>query len=178
MSRVLSPAVLVAVLLAAGCGGSEDETTGASDWASSVCSSVTAWKTSVSAAAQSLGEGNLSENSLNDAVDDVTTATNTLADDLKAAGRPDTADGQEAKDLVDQLADDVDDGVQAIEDSMDNASGGSGIFDAISQISATLATMSREVGGVVDQLEQLDPAGELDDALNSADDCSSLRSGG
>jgi hypothetical protein len=68
--------------------------------------------------------------------------------------------------------------VQEIGDAVDSASGDTGILTAISQITATLATMSSEVGGVVDQLEQLDPAGELKDALDNADDCSSLRSGG
>ena len=55
---------------------------------------------------------------------------------------------------------------------------GLGLLDAISQISATLATMNRQVGDVVDQLQQLDPAGELKDALDNAGECSSLRSGG
>ena len=49
---------------------------------------------SVSAAATSLQGGNLSENSLESAVDDVKEATETLADDLEDAGKPDTEDGQ------------------------------------------------------------------------------------
>jgi hypothetical protein len=61
---------------------------------------------------------------------------------------------------------------------VDSVSGGSGLLDAIAQISSTLATMSRQVTGVVDELEQLDPAGELDEALKNNDECSSLRSGG
>ncbi len=175
--RVALLALLAGALLAAGCGGS-DETSGASDWASSVCSAVTTWTDSVSAAATSLQGGNLSENSLEGAVEDVTDATKTLADELQDVGEPDTEDGQQAKDLIDQLSKDVEDGVQELEDGVDSASGGTGVLDAISQISATLATMSRQVTGVVDELEQLDPAGELEDALNSADECSSLRSGG
>jgi ABC-type transporter Mla subunit MlaD len=171
-------AILAGALLAAGCGGGDDETSGANEWASSVCSAVTTWTESVSAAATSLQGGNLSENSLKGAVDDVTDATKTLADELQDVGEPDTEDGQQAKDSLDQLSKDVEDGVQALEDEVDSASSGSGILDAISQISATLATMSRQVAGVVDELEQLDPAGELDDALNNADECSSLRSGG
>ena len=159
--------VLATALLAAGCGGSDDETSGASDWASSVCSAVTTWKTSVSAAATSVQGGNLSENSLESAVDDVSDATKTLADDLKDAGRPDTDDGQQAKDVVDQLADDVEDGVQTIGDAVDDASGGTGLLQAISTISGTLATMGDQVGAAVDQLEQLDPAGELNDALTT-----------
>jgi hypothetical protein len=170
--------VLAAALLAAGCGGSDDETAGASDWANSVCSALTTWKTSVSSAVTSVQGGNLSENSLESAVDDVSDATSTLADDLKDAGRPDTDDGQKAKDVVDQLADDVETGVQTIKDAVDDASGGDGILQAISTISGTLTTMGKQVGAAVDQLEELDPAGELNSALSNADECSSLSSGG
>ena len=132
----------------------------------------------MSSAVTSVQGGNLSENTLESAVDDVSDATSTLADDLENAGRPDTDDGEKAKDVVDQLADDIEDGVQTIGDAIDDASDGSGILQAISTISGTLATMGDQVGAAVDQLKQLDPAGELTDALNNADECSSLRSGG
>ena len=62
----------------------------------------------MSATATSLQGGNLSADSLESAVDDVKEATETLADDLRDAGTPDTEDGQQAKDLVDQLADEID----------------------------------------------------------------------
>jgi hypothetical protein len=176
--KLLLLPVLAAALLAAGCGGSNDETSGASDWANSVCSALATWKTSVSSAVTSVQGGNLSANSLESAVDDVTDATKTLSDDLKDAGRPETADGQQAKDVVDQLAGEVEDGVQAIGDAIDDVSGGSGLLAAISTITSTLTTMGNQVGAAVGQLEQLDPAGELTDALKNADDCSSLRSGG
>jgi hypothetical protein len=80
-SRVLLLPVLVASLLAAGCGGNDDETSGASQWASSVCSAVTTWTESISTAVTSLQGGNLSENSLESAVDDV-------SGDEDARGRP------------------------------------------------------------------------------------------
>jgi methyl-accepting chemotaxis protein len=180
MSWIRGPllAILAGALLAAGCGGSEDETSGADEWASSVCSATTTWTASVSAAATSLQGGNLSENSLESAVDDVTDATKTFADELQDVGRPDTEDGQQAKDSLDQLGKDIEEGVQQLEDAVDSASGGSGMLDAIAQISSTLATMSSQVTGTVDELGQLDPAGELDDALKNNDECSSLRSGG
>jgi hypothetical protein len=176
--RVSLLALLACAVLAAGCGGNDDETTGASEWASSVCSAATTWTESVSAAAASLQGGNLSESSLEKAVDDVTDATRTFADELQDVGQPETEDGQQAKDALDQLGEDVEDGVEELEDAVDSASGGTGLLDAIAQISSTLATMSRQVTGVVDELEQLDPAGELDEALKNNDECSSLRSGG
>ena len=69
----------------------------------------------MSSAATSIQGGNLSENSLESAVDDVTDATKTSRDDLKDAGKPDTADGQKAKGVVDQLAGEIEDGAQKIE---------------------------------------------------------------
>ena len=168
--------VLAVALLAAGCGGSDDETSGASDWANSVCSAVSSWKTSVSSSRPggSIQGGNLSENSLESAVDDVTDATKTLADDLKDAGRPDTADGQKAKGVVDQLAGEIEDGAQKIGDAVDDASGGLHRGDLDDHRNPRHDGRS-EVGAAVDQLEQLDPAGELNDAFSNADECSSLR---
>jgi methyl-accepting chemotaxis protein len=177
-ARLGALAATTALLLAAGCGGSADATSGATDWANSVCSAATTWSDSVSAAATSLQGGNLSKDSLESAVDDVTESTKTLADDLKDAGKPDTEDGQKAKDLIDQLADQVDEAVQTMEDAVDDVQGGTGILTAISQISGALASMTSEIGGIVDQLEQLDPRAELDDAFKNADECASLRSGG
>jgi methyl-accepting chemotaxis protein len=176
--RVGVVAVATTLLVAAGCGGSEDETSGATEWASSVCSATTTWSDSVTAAVQSLQGGNLSEDSVKSAIDDVSEATKTLAEDLQDVGKPDTEDGQQAKDLLDQLGNDVEDGVQEIEDTVDDVSGASGVMAAVSQVSTTLASMSSEVGGIVDQLEQLDPGGELKQAFNDADECSSLNSGG
>ena len=89
---------------------------------------------SISAALASLQDGNLSENSVESAVDDVTEATRTFADELKDAGKPDTEDGQQAKNLLDQLGDDIDEGLQELEDDLDSASGGNGILTSISQI--------------------------------------------
>ena len=81
--RIGALAVTAALLALAGCGGSDDETSGATDWANSVCSAAADWSDSVSAAATSLQGGNLSEDSLESAVDDVKDATETLADDLE-----------------------------------------------------------------------------------------------
>jgi hypothetical protein len=177
-SRLPVLALAACLLVAAGCGGSDDESSGASDWADSVCSATTTWTQSISSALGSLQDGNLSESSLESAVDDATEATRTFADELRDAGTPDTDDGQQAKNLIDQLGNDIEEGLQELEDDLDSASGGAGVLTAISQITATLATMSSQVAGVVEDLQQLDPAGELETAINDSDQCESLRSGG
>ena len=102
-----------------------------------------------------------------------------LADHLATVGKPETQDLAKAEDLVDQLAVQIDEGANLpIQNAVDEVKGGTGILAAISTISATLASMTSEIGGIVDQLEQLDPGGELDEAFKNADECASLSPGG
>ena len=61
---------------------------------------------------------------------------------------------------------------------MNDIQGGTDIVTAITTIGSTFTTLSSDVGGIVDQLEALDPGTELDDAFKNADECASLRSGG
>ena len=74
--------------------------------------------------------------------------------------------------MVDQLAGEIEDGAQKIGDAVDDAFPPP--LAAISTITGTLATMGvSAVAAAVDQLEQLDPAGELNHAFSNADECSS-----
>ena len=176
-SRVLLLAVLAGALLAAGCGGSDDDTPSATAWADEVCSAMTTWIGSVSSATESLGEGGLSEDGLEDAVDDVRDASQTLADDLQEAGRPETDAGQEAEALLDGLADDVEENLQELESAVDDVSGANDVLSAISVITGTLSTMADQVGAAFEQLGQLDGAAELENAFEESDECSALLSG-
>ena len=177
MFRVILLAVLAGVLLAAGCGGNGDETSSATEWADEVCSAMTTWVGSVSSATESLGDGGLSEDSLENAVDDVRDASQTLADDLQDVGRPDTDAGQEAEASLDQLADDVDQSLQELESAVEGVSGGDDVLSAVSLITATLSTMANQVAGAFEELGELDAAGELEDAFEESDECSALLSG-
>jgi len=176
-SRFLLLAVLaVAVLLAAGCGGGDDDTPTATEWADNVCSAMSTWIDSVSSATASLGEGGLSEDGLESAVDDVREASETLADDLQGAGRPDTDAGQEAEALLDGLADDVDQNRQELESAVEGVSDPSDVLNAISLITGTLSTMAEQVAAAFEQLGQLDAADELETAFEESDECTALRS--
>jgi hypothetical protein len=174
----LSASVLVlsAVLVAAGCGGdnSTSNTTSPSEWANGVCSAITTWTDSVKSAGASLKGGNLSKTGLDSAANDVKTATDTFVSDLKSLGKPDTKAGAQAKTSIDQLSSDVDKDVQDMQSAVHSASGVSGVLTAVSSVSATLATMNNQVKSTFSELEQLDPAGELDQAFQDASACSSL----
>jgi hypothetical protein len=165
-------------MLAAGCGGGDDGGSSATEWADGVCSAITDWSDSLESTTQSLRSGSLSEDELRSAVDDFESATNDFVDDLRGLGTPETEAGQEAKESVDQLADDVDEGVSRIESAVDDASDGSGVGEVITAIGTSLATMGQQLSATFARLQQLDPQGELEQAFNDADSCDELRSGG
>jgi hypothetical protein len=96
--------VLAAVLLVAGCGGkSTNSPTSTADWTGSVCSALTAWKTSIRSTLDSLRAETISITSLQSASDEVKSANQTLADALKNAGEPNTRAGRKTNEALDKL---------------------------------------------------------------------------
>jgi hypothetical protein len=160
-------------MLAAGCGGSDESAT--TKWFDNVCSAVTAWQDSITEAGQSL-KNNPSKEGLESAFTDAKDATSTLSDDLKSAGKPDTEAGDQAKQALDTLGTQLDDGVTKMQDSVDGVSTVNEALTAVSAVSGTLATMGTQIQSTVDDLRTLDTEGELQTAFNEADSCAPLRS--
>jgi hypothetical protein len=186
MRALLTLLVLAAALLAAGCGGGDSsaggttagtgtgsEATPATDWANSVCDAFTTWQSSITAAGQSVGD-NPSEEGIKDAGDQIRTATQTLADDLRGLGRPDTEGGQQAKDAIDELATNLEASLQKIQDATDNASGTAGAVAAATAIGNNLVEMGNQVSTASQRLEDTDAQGELKDAFANAESCAGL----
>ncbi len=177
--RALCAAVIaVAAVLAAGCGGSSNssssDTTATATWADGLCSAITTWKSSITSIGNSLKDGNLSKDSLTSAVDDAKSATNTLTSDLSNLGKPDTGAGQQAKESVDQLSTDLQADVTKIQDTVDGASGVSGIVSAVPVITSTLVTAGNQVTSTISGLKNLDAKGELSAAFQQSSSCNDL----
>lgn len=186
MRSLLAVLILALAVVAAGCGGGGSSSTGATgdtgsssaatpaeDWANSVCQAFVDWNNSITAAGQGISQ-NPSEDGIRTAGEDIQSATDTLVDDLRGLGRPDTESGQEAKDDIDQLATSLDTSRQKINEAMDNASGTTGAVNAASTIANTLVEMGQEVSTAFTQLQDIDAQGELEDAFTSADSCAGL----
>jgi methyl-accepting chemotaxis protein len=171
--------VLALVALAVGCGGDDDGGGSATqDWANGVCEAVSTWSESIRSTADSLRSGATSPDALRDAVDEFADATQTFVDDLRGLGAPDTEAGDEAKAALDELSEDVDENIEEMNNAVEGASGVSGIVEAATSVSTTLAAMGQQLSSTFSELEGLDASGEIEDAFRDADSCDELTSEG
>ena len=182
----VAPLLAAAALGVAGCGGSDDnggngnttssDQTSTEEWAGGVCSAITTWQDSTTSVTTSLQESGITADSVESSADDVKSATQTLIDDLQGLGTPDTDSGQEAKDDLDALSTELQNGVDEIESDVSDVSGLSDVANAISSVTSTLATMATQVSTTFSDLQSLDAEGELSDAFQQASSCDSLTS--
>lgn len=174
---IVTVVVLISAFSLSACGGDEgSETTSPSEWADSLCSDLSDWKSSVTSVAASLGGSDLSQEQVQDVVNEVAASTEMLVGNLQDLGRPDTEAGQEAEDSVNQLADELQTGIGEMEDAAAGVSSAADAVQAASSISSTAMTMSDQVSSAVTGLEQLEPQGELKSALEQSDACTDLKS--
>jgi len=182
MRALLAVLILSAAIVTAGCGGgsssssgtgTESSATAADDWANSVCEAFVTWNNSITDAGQGIRD-NPSEEGIRTAGEQIQSATQTLADDLRGLGRPDTESGQQAKDTIDQLATNLDTSLQKISDAMDSASGTAGAVNAASTIGTSLVEMADHVSTAFQQLQEIDAQGELQSAFEQGDSCAGL----
>ena len=172
--------VAVLALLAAGCGGgggsteASDDATPTEEWAGNFCSAITTWTDSLRSSVDEIQSGNISREALEGAVDDAKTATETLIDDLKGLGRPDTEAGQEAQDTVSSLADELQQDVDDVESAVNDSS--ANLLSTITTITSTLTRMGSQLSSALTKLGELDGKGELEDAFENADSCDELTS--
>jgi len=172
--------LLVLGVLAAGCGGggggSSSSTKSPQEWADGVCSAISTWSDSLQSASQSVTGGNLSENSLKQAANDLKDSTAQLKDDLDGLGKPDLESGDKAKEEVDTLSSNISDGVDKIDGALKDVQNGGGIVNAVTTVTSTISTMGTQVQTTFTDLENLDPKGELESAFKNASSCKSLTS--
>jgi hypothetical protein len=179
-STAIALAVVVAsfALVAAGCGGSSESTPlSADDWATQFCTDLSTWKDSIQTTTDELkNPSSLNEESLNSAVDSVTSATQTFVDDVKDLGAPDTQSGDQVKSSLQSLSDTLDTEKSNIQDAADNASGLTGLASAVTAIGQSLSAMGTALTSTLNSIQSADVGGELETALKNSDACSSLTS--
>jgi polyhydroxyalkanoate synthesis regulator phasin len=194
MPRLALPVAVLAfaVPLAAGCGGgggstttteqattteqttTAEQTASATDWANGFCSAFKDWSSEMTGIGQDL-QNEPTKDNLQATGDKIKTANANLADSLKALGRPDIENGGQAKDVVDELADQIKSDSDQISNALKDVSSASEIVTAASTLTATLATLQTQVTNALSELQKIGESQKqaLKDALANASACQS-----
>jgi hypothetical protein len=177
--KLLALAACVAslALVAAGCGGDDESTTSADEWAEEFCTIVQNWGDELERIGGELGDiSSLSRDSLDEAADEVDTATQDFVDEVRDLGAPDTPSGDAVDQELDELADTVDAEREEIRAAVDDADGLAGVADAVGTISTSISAMGTALQETLQALDTSDAGGELETALEEADSCDQLTS--
>jgi hypothetical protein len=170
-------AVLVAslALVAAGCGGGDEEESATDQWAEGFCTSITTWTDSIKEATDELRSlSSLSSDSFEQAAEDIRTATTQFGDDLRALGAPETESGQDAKQAIDDFATTLDEDSADIETSIKDVSGITDIPGAVQDITASLSSMNEAFSTMLSAIRTDDAQDELQSAFENAEACDDL----
>lgn len=177
----LALAVVVIVVIAAGSGGDDDSDQSAQEWAAEVCGDVHTWYEEVVSIEGFFdgvgpGTGGLT-GEIEQRVDEIGAATQRLVEEIEAVGLPDTEAGREAEAIVRDLAASLERRVERVDEAVERASDGglSATFTAITTALDEIDEGRTEIEHAVDRLRDLDPAGEIEQALEDAPACEDLR---
>jgi hypothetical protein len=174
-------AVLVVALLAvvSGCGSNDETTTTTAaaavtaEWADGLCASLVAWRSSIKSATASVKSGDVSGTSLQETADSISTANDDLVSDLEGLGTPPTPGADEAKATTDEFVNEAQSESEEITDAATNVSSVSDLPGAVADITASLATISKDLASTVTKLKTL-PNSEWDQAFAQSQDCDEL----
>jgi polyhydroxyalkanoate synthesis regulator phasin len=106
----------------------------------------------------------------------IRSANEELASDLKSLGKPDLPRAQEAKNVVDNLADQIKADSDKISQALKNTSTVSEIVQGAAAISTSLVNLQTQVQSAVSQLNSIDKTDSLKNAFNDASACKALQS--
>jgi hypothetical protein len=170
--------VLVLLAVAAGCGGGSDDSgdsEAAAEWADSVCTALSDWTAELRQIGEDIAANpsSISRETIEQAASEATAATDALVESLRAAGAPDTESGEEAQQLVGDLATTLEEQLDNAKQAVEGASGVTGILNAIGQVSTAFTAAVDSIPTTVQQLRELD-GGELEQAIRNSESCDSL----
>ena len=178
MRTVLCSTALVLAFAAVGCGGDDGASasgTETAEWAEGYCAAITDWANALQQATDPLRDlKSLSLESIQQAGEDIDSATETFTGELRALGAPDIESGENARQVVETFATAAESDLVAIESAVENVSGVVGISKSVVSITAALTSMNKAFTTMVTSLRKIDPDKELQNALEDAESCDDL----
>jgi hypothetical protein len=178
---VVGVLVIVGAVIAARLADDDFTSVDTTEWAGSVCTSLSEWQASLESLATS-GDGAPSVESLEDALDDARSATDDLVQDLHRLGPPDLDAGDEVEDALDDSVDGLRDSYDELDSAARDALDAGSPADALQQLAAlapqaqALVRQAREIVASLQSASLFGEASaELEQAFASADSCQQLR---
>jgi len=173
--------VLAIVVAAVVMRVTEDDPETTAEWADSVCTSLSDWRSSIAALAEPDDEP-LTADTLRDRLDQADDATSDLVDELRDLGPPDLEEGDEVQRALDSaaagLAASYADVQSAAEDAAD-ADDTTELLEAIADLADDFAALADQAGDIVATLQSAslfgDASAELEQAFAASDSCQALR---
>ena len=167
----LAVAAITAFLLV-GCGGSDESAS--EKYANDVCESFNSWASSIEETVTTLKDQGLSitGDDVRNAVDGAGAATDDLVANLKDAGPPETEDGDKAQSEIETLTNQLEHQLQVVKDAV---ASNQAVLSLVSTVSSAVSTAAGDVQSTFNELDNLDPAGELSEAFKNSDQCKSLQ---
>jgi hypothetical protein len=174
MRRAVLVAACCVSVLAASCGGDDSS---AEAWADDFCASVDDWRERVQDASGRLAEQRtFSEEELDEAIHEAVAAYDDFLADLGELGTPDVQAQDEIEQELDHLETVLRERAANARAGVDQPAGS--LSEALGRLAALareLAASAASIEETIAKVRQLDPAGELNQALQSSDACASLR---
>ena len=164
-------------LVSAGCGGddSESSTTPTEEWAEGYCAAIVDWLAELETSTGTLRNyKSLSQEAFDQAGSDIRSATDDIVAELRALGAPDTATGEEVRQVVDTFTTSTEADLADIQQAVDDVFGGTRITDAIVPVTAALTSINKAYTTMFDSFKSVDPQKELRTALKNAESCDEL----
>jgi len=184
MTKTLLATIVAGLaLVVAGCGGSDGETTtsaeatATTEWADGLCAAISTWKDELTSVTDQFTDlSSFSEEGLQNAADDVKSATDTFLEDVTSLGTPDTESGEEVKASVDELSTTLQNELDSIQTTVEDTSGITALPGAVADITASITAMSTALSSTITTIEDADVQGEIKDAIDNSPDCASISS--
>lgn len=177
LTFLLTACLLSLALLAAGCGGDDGSSsqTAPDEWADGFCAAVATYSDDLTAIAEPLTDvSSLTEDNLQQAAGDAQNATETLAEDVRSLGTPDTTSGDKVDGAVEALATEIETGAQEIEAAVADVSSDADVPAALGNVTTTIHDLVREVGIALQAIGEADTSGELETAFEDTESCVDL----
>lgn len=189
LARLLVLVLSVAALAfaAAGCGGSDSSSSSGTDpetWAADVCGALSTWTDDLKMKSQSLSSDLQSSGDLKEVksklvafLDDAKASTQTMVDDVKAAGPPEGKDGT-------TVQEDLESGLNEARDTLDNAESKAEDLDTsnprafLTGVSSLGQQVQTELQATAEHFKSIEnTSGDLDKAISNEPACKPFLSG-